>query len=125
MDDRRHSAAALMHLDVTNRFAPSLESVRAVIAAARERVAQGVGLLEALTAADPANGLAAYYARKLLGRLSPEPFLVRWLNGPRSRREVISLLDKALRTFCRARAGGWRVSSGPKVSPASTASATG
>lgn len=103
--------AALCHLDVTSRHAPSLASIRVTIAGARLRVAGGQGLLDALAFADPTTGLAAHYARKLLGRLSADVYLVRWLDSHPSRREALGLLDKAIRAFGHSHAGGWHTSS--------------
>jgi hypothetical protein len=112
----RIDPAALCHLDTSSRFSPSLDAIRAVIVGARALVSTGPArapeLLGALVTSDPTGGLAAHYARKLLSRICPEPFLVRWLGVPdRSRREVLALLDRALRCFAPVHRGGWQVSS--------------
>ena len=92
--------AALMHLDTSGRCTPSVAQVGAVLRHARPCVVRGEPLRDALRASDPGNGIAAYYAGKLFGRLCPLPFLVHWLDEPRrTRRDVIALLDAALALF--------------------------
>ena len=99
-------------LDLSGRFAPKPEEVRAVLEKARAALKGNpdrLGLLWAIR--DAGNMSTSHHATRLLCRVGGFPSLPNWLDAPmRTRREVLAVVDRALRCFGVRHAGGWRVS---------------
>ena len=87
-----------------------LEAVRAALEAARPKVRTSPDRLELLWAVKDAGMLTGHHAIRLLCKVGDFPFLPQWLEYRcRTRREVLALIDKALRCFAPSHRGGWTV----------------